>query len=92
MTQTLGTIVGLIEKYPELKANNQFLQLQQELVTTENRIAERRHAYNHNVSFYENTRLAIPSNVVAWVHEFKSASYFDAPEQEIQTAVKVSLA
>jgi LemA protein len=92
LTQTLGRIVGLVEQYPDLKANNQFLQLQQELVTTENRIAERRHAYNHNVSFYENTRLAIPSNIVAWVHDFKSASYFDVPDDAIKDAVKVSLA
>ena len=89
--QTLGGIFALAESYPELKANNQFLQLQHELTNTENRIAERRHAYNQNVSWYENIRLSFPNNLVAWVHQFPHSSLFDVSDVNINSAVSVKL-
>lgn len=89
--ETLGGIFALVESYPELKANNQFLQLQSELTNTENRIAERRHAYNQNVSLYENLRLSFPANIVAWVHRYAAASFFDVSDEDINSAVAVKL-
>lgn len=87
--QTLGKIFGLAESYPELKANNQFLNLQQELTTTENRIAERRLAYNQTVSGYNNRCLSFPQSFIASLHECALKSFFDLPNESEAGAPKV---
>lgn len=89
LKDTFGKIFAIAEQYPDLKANDQFLNLQRELTNTENRIAERRHAYNQNVAFYENLRLAFPNSVVANIHDFAPRALFDAPDNLIREAVPV---
>lgn len=88
--QLLGNIMLLVEQYPNLKADQQFITLQQALVETENRIANRRSAYNECVSRYEIYRHSIPALVIAWAGHFDRREFFDAQEQTAQ-AIKVVL-
>ena len=83
MKQTFSQVVALAEGYPDLKANQQYLSLQSELANTENRIAERRNAYNQTVNIYENIRLTVPSNFVANTHAFAPIAFFDAPDEDL---------
>ncbi|MGD9723714.1 MAG: LemA family protein [Pirellulales bacterium] len=91
LTRTIGQIMVLAENYPQLRADQSFLNLQKELAETENRIAERRHAYNQTVNVYLNALDSIPSNVVAYVHEMPRKAFFDAPDTVEQApTVKLS--
>ena len=77
---TLGRLMLVMERYPDLKASGNALQLQEELVSTENRIAFARQAYNDAVMTY-NTRLAVfPDVLVARLFSFASAALFEAEE------------
>lgn len=89
--QNLNTLIALSESYPELKADTQFRQLSTELVTTENRIAERRSAYNQTVTFYKNLVQVIPNNIVFWLHEFEMQELFDAPDEIVNQVPVVKL-
>lgn len=82
-------LFALAEAYPDLKAGEQFLNLQKELTTTEDRIAERRHAYNQNVSYYQNIRLAFPQSLLANLHSFSPENFFDEPDEKIQKLPEV---
>ena len=76
----LGQLMILIERYPDLKANNNALQLQEELVSTENRIAFARQAYNDAVMTF-NTKLAVfPDVLVARLFSFTAAALFEADQ------------
>ena len=88
--QSLGQIVAIAESYPDLKANQQFLSLQSELANTENRIAERRHAYNQNVSRYRLQQQEFPASLIARAHAFAPKDFFDAPD-EVQNVPEVKL-
>lgn len=91
LTRTIGQIMVLAENYPQLRADKSFLNLQHELAETENRIAERRHAYNQTVNLYLNLCESIPSNVVADVQGMPPKSFFDAPDSVEQApAVKLT--
>lgn len=90
MNTALGQVMVLAEAYPALKADTQFQNLQQELSNTENRIAERRSAYNQTVNLYLNLLETFPSNLVADCHSFQRKEYFDAPD-EVNEVTKVSL-
>jgi len=91
LKRAIGGIMVLAENYPQLRADQNFLNLQKELTETENRIAERRHAYNQTVNMYLNQVRSIPSNVVAYIQEMPERSYFDAPDAEIEKAPEVKL-
>ena len=76
----LGQLMILMERYPDLKANNNALQLQEELVSTENRIAFARQAYNDAVMTF-NTKLAVfPDVLVARLFSFTTAALFEADQ------------
>ncbi len=76
----LGQLMILMERYPDLKANNNALQLQEELVSTENRIAFARQAYNDAVMTF-NTKLAVfPDVLVARLFSFSAAALFEADQ------------
>ena len=92
LTRTISQIMVLAENYPQLQADKSFLNLQRELAETENRIAERRHAYNQTVNVYLNLCQSIPSNVVADVQSMPPKSFFDAPDRDVEQppAVKLS--
>jgi LemA protein len=89
--RTIGQIMVLAEDYPQLRADQSFLNLQSELANTEDRIAERRHAYNQSVNAYRNLVESIPSNIVADIQEMPARAFFDAPDDEVAQVPKVEL-
>ncbi len=91
MAQALVRLVAVAESYPDLKADRQFLNLQQELSGTENRIAERRSAYNQCVNLYQNACESFPGNIIASVHSFPEKAFFDAPDDIVEAAPTISL-
>lgn len=84
LSQALGRLLAIVEAYPDLKANENFLALQAELTSTEDRIASARRYYNATVRDL-NTRVeTVPSNIVAGMFGIKRAEYFEAEGQERQ--------
>jgi len=88
LTQSLKSIFAVAENYPELKANENFKMLQEELAGTENKIAYIRTAYNDSVLEFDNSLEMFPSSIIANTFGFKAKPYFEAPEGE-KTAPKV---
>ena len=82
LTETFKSIFAVAESYPDLKASQNFLELQQEVSDTENKIAYARQFYNSNVLDY-NTKLKIfPNVLIANLFKFKEAEFFAANEEE----------
>ena len=89
LSDTLKTIMAVSENYPELKANQNFSELQEELRNTENKISFSRQFYNDSVTMY-NTKIELfPSNIIANMFNFKSRELFQAESQEARKNVKV---
>ncbi len=82
LTGALKTLFAVAENYPELKANENFMMLQEELSGTESKIAYARQFYNDTVLKYDNKRERFPSNVVANMFNFKEREYFEVPETD----------
>ncbi|QGG46381.1 LemA family protein [Heliorestis convoluta] len=82
ITGALRSIFALSEAYPDLKANQNFLRLQEELSGTENKIAYARQLYNNTVMKYNTKIQSIPTNFVATVHGFKEEQLLQIPEAE----------
>ena len=80
LTQTLRQLFAVAEAYPDLKANQNFLHLQEELTGTESRIAYARQFYNEQVLQYDNSLQMFPSNVIAGIFNFQAKPYFEAEE------------
>src|SRR6476646_8352327 len=78
-TNALGRLLVVVENYPNLKANEQFNGLMDELSGTENRIATERMRYNEKVQEYNTLRRRFPANMTAKVFGFKEYPYFEAP-------------
>ncbi|MGB0133921.1 LemA family protein [Dokdonella sp.] len=90
LTQTLGKLFALSEAYPDLKANQNMMQLSEELTTTENKVAFARQAYNDSVMSYNNAREVFPSSIVANMFSFQEAQLLEIDAPEKREAVKVS--
>ena len=82
LTQAITKLFALSEAYPELKANENFKQLQSELTSTEDKISYARQFYNDVVMKYNNKVEVFPSNIVAGMVGFKTSAYFNATEEE----------
>lgn len=82
LSDSLKTIFALSENYPDLKANQNFLSLQEELTNTENKIAYSRQLYNSSAAQYDQKLLTFPSNIVAKIHHFQKVNYLETPEAE----------
>ena len=82
LTQALGRLFAVAEAYPDLKANQNFLALQQELASTEDRIASGRRYYNANVRELNTKVESVPSNIVAGLAHIGRAEYFEAEGAE----------
>jgi len=80
----------VVENYPDLKANQNFLALQEELTSTENKIAFARQSYNDQVLFFNNKIQVFPSNIVAGMFTFKSEEFFEVEEKAQREVPKVS--
>lgn len=85
VTQALGRLFALSESYPELKANENFLSLQNDLKDTEDKISYARGFYNDTVLTYNNKVEMVPSNIVAGICNFKKAAFFEADEKDKET-------
>jgi LemA protein len=93
LSGTLKSLFALSENYPDLKANANFLELQRELVDTENKIQASRRFYNNNVLAFNTKREMFPSNIIANIFNFEKNEFFKLDEAEKEAAknpVKVS--
>jgi LemA protein len=88
-TSALGRLLAVVENYPQLKADEQFNRLMDELSGTENRIAVERMRYNQAVQEYNVSRRQFPSNITAKLFSFKEYPFFEAPA-EAQQVPKVN--
>jgi LemA protein len=89
LTGTMTRFLGLMENYPDLKANQNMLALQEELTSTENKIAFARQAYNDAVMTYNTAREVFPNNFVAGFGSFPAAELFQVSAPEQRENVKV---
>lgn len=80
LSSALARLLLVVEKYPELKSDQNFLRLQDELAGTENRLAVARKRYNDAVQSYNTTAKRFPTNLLAMLFGFEAKPYFDAPE------------
>jgi LemA protein len=90
LTQSLGKLFALSESYPDLKANQNMMQLSEELTSTENRVAFARQAYNDAVMSYNNKREVFPNSFVANTFNFAVAQPLQIEKAEMRQAPKVS--
>lgn len=79
----------VVENYPDLKANENFLSLQEELTSTENKISYSRQAYNDQVLFYNNKIQVVPSNIIAGMFNFKEEEFFEIEDAAEKAVPKV---
>ncbi|OIP35329.1 MAG: hypothetical protein AUK27_04970 [Deltaproteobacteria bacterium CG2_30_66_27] len=90
LTETLKSLFAVVERYPELKANQNVASLQEELTGTENKISFARQFYNDSVMTYNNAIQSIPTNFIASFFHFAQEAYFET-EPESRAAPKASL-
>jgi LemA protein len=89
LTQTLRSLFAVSEAYPDLKANQNFLALQEELTATENRISFSRQYYNDSVLRLNNRIESFPTNLIAGMFNFERAQFFEVEDPVARKAVKV---
>ncbi|MBN1856156.1 MAG: LemA family protein [Dehalococcoidia bacterium] len=90
LSSALSRLLAVVENYPDLKANQNFLALQEELTSTENKIGFSRQFYNDSVLRYNNKTQEFPSNVVAGMTGFKPGEFFEVTAEAERQAPKVS--
>lgn len=86
----LGRLLAVAESYPDLKANQNFLALQEELASTENKISFSRQFYNDSVLNFNNKIQMFPSNIIAGMAGFKAGEFFEVTAANEREAPKVS--
>ena len=89
LTDAVNKFLVVAESYPDLKANQNFLALQEELKSTENKIAFSRQSYNDQVMFYNNKLEMFPSNVIGGMFNFKPEEFFKIEDVAERQAPKV---
>jgi LemA protein len=90
LTGALGRLFAVAEAYPELKANQNMMQLSEELTSTENKVSFARQAYNDAVMTYNNKREMFPGNFVAGMGDFPPARLLEIESAEKRAVPKVS--
>ncbi len=90
LTASLGRLFAVAEAYPDLKANQNMMQLSEELTSTENKVAFARQAYNDSVMAYNTKREVFPTNIVAGMFNFAPAELFQIENPAEKEAPKVS--
>ena len=90
LSSVLSRLLAVVENYPDLKANQNFLALQEELASTENKISFSRQYYNDSVLRYNNQTQMFPSNIVASMTGFKASEFFEVTLAAEREAPKVS--
>ena len=89
LSQAMGNFFLVVENYPELKANENFLALQEELTSTENKIGFSRQFYNDETMQFNNKIQMFPSNIIAGMFNFKEAEFFEIEEAAERAVPKV---
>lgn len=89
LTGALKSLFAVVENYPDLKANQNFLMLQEELAGTEGKIAYARQFYNDNIMQFNLKQQVFPSNIIASMFNFKEKEYFEIEEPEAREPVEV---
>ena len=90
LTEALSKFLLVVENYPDLKANQNFLALQEELSSTENKISFARQNYNDQVLFFNNKIQMFPSNIIAGMFSFVKSDFFEVENAAERQAPKVS--
>jgi LemA protein len=90
LTDAISKFNLVVENYPDLKANQNFLALQEELTSTENKISFSRQNYNDQVLFYNNKIQMFPSNIMAGMFNFKEEVFFEVEDKTERAVPKVS--
>lgn len=90
LSGALGRLNVVLENYPDLKANQNFLALQEELTSTENKISFSRQNYNDQVLFFNNKIEMFPSNIIAGMFKFVKEVFFEIEDQKEKEVPKVS--
>jgi LemA protein len=90
LTSALGRLFALSEAYPDLKANQNMMQFQEELASTENKVAFSRQAFNDSVLQYNNSAQNFPNNVIAGFFSFELASFLEISSEDAREAPDVS--
>ena len=89
LSGALGRLMVVVEQYPDLKANQNFLSLQEELTSTENKIGFSRQHYNDSVMTY-NTRIqSFPANIIAGMFNFKDETFFEIQDEAVREVAQV---
>jgi len=89
LSQTLRSLFAVVENYPDLKANENMKAVQEELVSTENKISYARQHYNDVVMSYNTTTETVPSNIVASMFNFRQREFFELEDEAQREAPKV---
>ncbi|UQS83196.1 LemA family protein [Bombilactobacillus thymidiniphilus] len=84
LTGALRQVFALAENYPDLKANQEFGKLMEELTNTENKVAYARQAYNSSVQYYNTATETFPRNIVSSIHHFRKMNFLEVPEADKQ--------
>jgi len=90
LSSALARLLVVVEAYPDLKANQNYLALQEELTSTENKISFSRQYYNDSVLTYNNKIQMFPTNIMAGMMGFKTGEFFEVTTTEERAAPKVS--
>jgi LemA protein len=90
LSSALARLLVVVEQYPDLKANQNYLALQEELTSTENKIGFSRQYYNDSVLSYNNKIQMFPTNIIAGMMRFKEGEFFEVTATEERAAPKVS--
>lgn len=91
LTGTLKSLFAVVENYPDLKANQNVMSLQEELTATENKISFARQFYNDSVLSYNNKVQQFPSNLLAGMFNFTTRQFFSAPDEADRAVPTVNL-
>lgn len=86
LSESLKSIFALAESYPDLKANQEFTKLMEELANTENKIAYSRQLFNSSAAAYNQKLLTFPSNMIAKIHGMTKVAYLEVPTEEKKCA------
>lgn len=89
LTQTLKSLFAVVERYPDLKANQNVLKLQEELTSTENKISFARQYYNDEVARYNTGIQVVPANLVAKIYGFTAKEFFEIEDKAQREAPEV---
>lgn len=90
LSNALGRLMMVVEQYPDLKANQNFLSLQEELTSTENKIGFSRQFYNDTVMAFNTKIQTVPTNIIAGMFKFDEEEFFELQDQAAREAPKVS--